>query len=556
MSMNSNSQIDFKLSKINYLFWIGLPILVSFLPIVEALGVQGISYISPSALELLGTALIASIILGGIGGYIDSRLTGHLRIFFRIICIVALILIFVELSGIINWINAKFGHHYLSGGSKQIMAMVAVGAIVIAGLSLLARGAALVISFVFLSIMLGATVVKHSIRWSTDVQVANSSSQPAIIHLLLDEMSGVAGLPINIPGGLQLKQQMEEIFAKHNFTLYPKAFSRHFMTAMSVPNLLNYDYEDATYGLFSKYQSKADFKINAKNRHFEVMRERGYSLSVFQTVFYDFCKSVKVERCLTFPSYSPWSKFHWSQNTELLRQSTAQVLHSANRTSILTRAYFQAFSGMTAAQLDMLRNPLRFDLHGLGNWMNALTESIRTNPRGVAHFAHVLAPHGPYILEKDCSVRGPWGQLPQFMREDRGLSLEAFVVERKVQYERYFKQSSCLMTLLDGLLERLTLTPELKDATILIFGDHGSRLSAGRFVESLSPEDHLDNYSTLYAIRHGNKPAAVNMRSTSVHRLFAEHFSPDVAQQADSQTIVIERKSPERVELVPMPWAN
>jgi hypothetical protein len=538
--------------------WICLSVLVVISPILDALGQQSIPLISPSTGQLLGSAAVGGVITGALAGLVGSSLRAEWERFFKIACLAVALVVFVELSGFYSAMYLTLASAGLGVRGARMLTIAGIGGAAVLLAWLIIRGGRQTTAAlgIFLAVMFVSTIGKHWSAWSTKlpaVAIATTNSKPAVIHIVLDEMIGPAGIPKQISGGAELERLMLEMFRRHGFSVYPRAFSRHFMTAVSIPNLLNYDYEDATFGTVSRYQSTDNFRVNRQNAYFETLREQGFALSVYQTVFFDFCKAGPVASCVTFPSYNPWNSYVRGGQAADAQRRTAQILQRASDKSRLLSAYFGVFVGDTG-KLNNPMNPIRFDLHGLPAWIQSIGDGIVGNARGVAHFAHVLAPHGPYILDRNCQVVHPWTTLPQFMREDRGLSAAEFIVERKLQYERYFEQSHCLLMLVDGLLQRIVAEPKLSDAVIVVHGDHGSRLSAGRFIETVEPLDLIDNYSTLFAIRQPGVAAMKDDRRASIHRLFAERFKPgSVARTTDPESVAIERRDSKRVEPTPMP---
>ena len=70
----------------------------------------------------------------------------------------------------------------------------------------------------------------------------------------------------------------------------------------------------------------------------------------------------------------------------------------------------------------------------------------------------------------------------------------------------------------DGLLD---------DALVVVHGDHGSRISLVRPVpevgDRISPQDYLDSFSTLFAIRSPDLTAEYHGGVQAIQSIFAQH---------------------------------
>ncbi len=82
----------------------------------------------------------------------------------------------------------------------------------------------------------------------------------------------------------------------------------------------------------------------------------------------------------------------------------------------------------------------------------------------------------------------------------------------------------CLVQKLDWFFTRIDGNPALRDATIVLHGDHGSRISAGRFSTTVSARDLIDNHAALYAIRARDIEPGYDLRQVSIQALTAEYF--------------------------------
>jgi arylsulfatase A-like enzyme len=83
----------------------------------------------------------------------------------------------------------------------------------------------------------------------------------------------------------------------------------------------------------------------------------------------------------------------------------------------------------------------------------------------------------------------------------------------------------CTQRKLARIFEALRDRGRFADATIIIHGDHGSRISllapSYKAVDEVSRDDLVDSYSTLFALRHSDLAAGRDPRQRSINSLFA-----------------------------------
>ena len=96
------------------------------------------------------------------------------------------------------------------------------------------------------------------------------------------------------------------------------------------------------------------------------------------------------------------------------------------------------------------------------------------------------------------------------------------------RYRAYFAQIRCTQHQLQVLFDKLRAAGRYDESTIIIHGDHGSRISIWNpnvtFSDRLSDQDIIDNYSTLYAVKQPGAPPAYDSSARSIQALFAETF--------------------------------
>ncbi|HSE76401.1 MAG TPA: hypothetical protein VLG66_00190 [Alphaproteobacteria bacterium] len=421
---------------------------------------------------------------------------------------------------------------------STIPVRVASGAVGLLGLWqlilywLMRRHIGLIVATVF-GVMLAVAAAGSS---GTEPQVVRAAAPPPlradlppVVHLVLDEHIGVAGIPEDIPGGRELKRDIVAFYERHGFRLYPNAFSHYWNTEESLSNLVN--------GTVSPMM-QANIKIDgmfvlAHNRWFDALRGTGYRIQVVQTDYLRFCTGGDVEACRTYPPNSVGS----------LRDESSV----APTTTI--KAILQTY----------LENPLRYRTLGpfyenrvrpaastLGielpewNWgsinfgpiasKKALAEmfgAIKRRPEGTVFFAHFMLTHNAYLLAADCNPDKDflnWMFRNDFIQHPMASNTSA---GRARRYMRYFEQLRCTYRLLDDLFAEMRASGSIDNATIFVHGDHGSRIAMRdptvHLAALLSARDIVDGYSTLYAVRMPGLAPSLSLETRSIQSLFAEH---------------------------------
>ncbi len=97
---------------------------------------------------------------------------------------------------------------------------------------------------------------------------------------------------------------------------------------------------------------------------------------------------------------------------------------------------------------------------------------------------------------------------------------------REKRYTSYFDQVRCAHHKLSILLAAMEDAGVLADATIIVHGDHGSRIALHKpnigSPALLSDTDIVDNYSTLFAVRMPGGAPGYDRPLRSIQSLFAE----------------------------------
>jgi arylsulfatase A-like enzyme len=158
--------------------------------------------------------------------------------------------------------------------------------------------------------------------------------------------------------------------------------------------------------------------------------------------------------------------------------------------------------------------------------MDVLGERLERLEPGKAIFAHLLLPHDPYIFDENCKLKSDF---ELWMPHESALwwyQVKSDPQRRLARYDEYYKQVTCLHRKMGALLDSLAQRGILDQATVIIHGDHGSRISMIEAITGsehlMTPRDIIDSVSTVFAIRGaGIEPGAVDGQH-SIQALFAE----------------------------------
>jgi hypothetical protein len=392
------------------------------------------------------------------------------------------------------------------------------------------------ILLVFLVVSLGATIVTQPRphlfvagaradgaealvdTWST--QGPFDEELPIILHIVLDEMMSPGGMTEDLPGGAETQRALYDLGDRHGLRTYDAVYSRDFFTGLSLPHLMATDYRD-------RRRADAEPAARVDNTYFDDMAARGYRTVVFQTSHLDFCLNPNVVACETFNSYDPGGEGYDGLD---LRSRTLNLWNTLLRA--YEPSYASTYGGMLlrryyslgAREVGVVGHQDRFDVQRFPDWFDRFAGFVERAPRGTHVFAHLMVPHAPYLLTDSCTVSGT---LDVGYYLGRHHPVEANRERARLSaYSDYLQQVRCVARRLDGLLRTLAQLEPFRDATIVIHGDHGSRISIGNLIEDHAPRDFIDNYATYYAVKAPDVEPGVDCELISLPEIFRRHMTP------------------------------
>lgn len=341
------------------------------------------------------------------------------------------------------------------------------------------------------------------------------SALPPVVHLVVDEHTGLEGMTGQLPGGADIRNEVRDFYNRHGFQLFAGAYSEFFNTHMSLGSMMNFT---ANAHPLAYLEKKRDRWLVGTNKYFEIMSARGYRINVYQSRYIDFCKSknAKIAKCVVY-------------NQSSLHKDVIAPLSLAERVKLLLRSYYSSFAIYKLA--NYIGKSHDMGLHDLGLWhgqvgplavmptLEKLIGDVSVSRGGTLFFAHLLIPHYPYVYDANCRIRSPVsGWKLRYHKSETNT-----VNSRRQRYREYFDQIRCTMAQLAPLFTAMKTKGTFEGATILIHGDHGSRITRvdplKKNLSKISREDFLDSYSTLFAFKTPGIQAGIDMTPLPLSRL-------------------------------------
>ena len=344
---------------------------------------------------------------------------------------------------------------------------------------------------------------------------SGEAPRPPVIHIMLDSMIGVDGLPDHEQAAA-IKNELTDFFKEFNFSVLSRSYSRYTHTGDSVYSAFNF-----THGANSIYQWEALGRLEhvlQSNHYFDQFAGLGYRFSILQTEHIDFCQFNPdvVEICKTFLQPNARTVQAFEQVTDRVRTlANLLISQSTLLRDVGTGVFLSGKLGIA------MHDPRVF---------GDLGRSIESAADGYVHFAHVLLPHGPYAYRGDCSLFYGNDALERYASEmGENAPSDALLDTRN---GLFLEQVRCATQSLRELLRPLQANGILDRSLVIIHGDHGStvarRMARKEFGDMLEPQDYRSHYSTLFALKFPGGRYQQLDNTISLGALF-EHLNEAVA---------------------------
>ena len=166
--------------------------------------------------------------------------------------------------------------------------------------------------------------------------------------------------------------------------------------------------------------------------------------------------------------------------------------------------------------------------------LDELQEDVLRAQPGSMFVVHLTLPHYPYAYRSDCSMRDPATWLtssnpaftdPKNVTEQTRRGRRNDTASRAERYPLYLEQVVCTHEKLGQLFGALDDAARFNEMTVVIHGDHGSRINqiapSRRYPGiRLSNADMTDSFSTLFAVKMPGARAVYDRRMLPLGPLF------------------------------------
>jgi hypothetical protein len=375
-----------------------------------------------------------------------------------------------------------------------------------------------------------------------------SSDAPPVVHLVLDGHIGIEGIPLDLPGGSETKAALLRFYEKWGFRLYGGAYSPYLMTLNSLSSMLDGVVSDKDLVNVEVGQRFGGAKRLIENKYFRTILESSRNIRVFQSDYVDYCDYAKaaVEFCLTYPV----SSINAVAGAEFAAVAKARIiLDSFFRRKNISGKFYGSFVERSFYSSVAVRDV--FD---------TLRDDILANPRGNLFFGHLMLPHDPYVWDRQCRIRPDSRQWMNRRPGHTDLTTLGTPEYRKKAYADYFDQVHCVVQLLDNIFTSMNEAGLLRDATVIVHGDHGSRITIRdpiiAYRDQATKSDYIDSFSTLFAIRTPELEPGYSPELQPLPNLFAEHIFKLPAPMDEQILYLRKNHKVEGIDLMPVPMPD
>ncbi|MEE2998246.1 MAG: hypothetical protein VX700_13985 [Pseudomonadota bacterium] len=362
------------------------------------------------------------------------------------------------------------------------------------------------------TVLLPAQLKKPEIATASDKNIRKEL--PAIIHIVLDEHIGIEGIEARTELERKARANLKSLYKRNGFKLFGGAYSNYAETFNSLPNLLNSTLSETSYKFIG--QGRDRLPALKHNAYFEGLAERGYKIRVYQSKYFNYCddQNLPILSCESY-NYTGLDNLDALTNDPTVK-SRLILARFVNRSRIygLARSIYQHIAVGGFFALKRIENN-NFAPLASYPFFEVLEKDLARDINGQVYFAHLLIPHRPFMFDAKC------GLVLDHPYDDMERNSSSWITEYT---KAYYEQVACTAHRLQGLFDALNKSEDGKKATVIVHGDHGSRIGPRDAKLENWPyfdaEQFRAYYSTLFAVRAPGIEAGYSDTLFSIGRLF------------------------------------
>ncbi len=316
---------------------------------------------------------------------------------------------------------------------------------------------------------------------------------PPFVLIVLDMQMGPGGFPAELPGVAAARAALLDSYS--DFQIFEAAYSRYAYTGLSLPAAFNFTKFGEPLKVSLGGLNPVQYRMT-ENRLFGLLKARGYAIEVIQSVHMDLCTGL-ADKCVTQP-------------TDQLARLADTKLPVFDRMFVLARLLTYALFRAGP------RNHYSFSAESM---IAEAMDELERNSRGLALILHIMIPHRPFVYDKNCKITDP-----------RGWQTGS----RQRRYQSYLDQVVCTTKKVARLFEILRKQGYWQEATVILLGDHGTRITStapgvssqnkAEGTHTPNDRDMVDLFSVLFAIKRpdltpGRRSRPVEMQNALAYFL-------------------------------------
>lgn len=336
--------------------------------------------------------------------------------------------------------------------------------------------------------------------------VSSDRAEVAYLHIILDEqLSPIVDHPTMPP--VVGREEVIETYLVHDFRLYGRADSVAQETYQAVSAIFGLSENDDNH--IKQPEDNPYIYVVDDNQLVQRLLDSGFAPTIIGSNYLGLCSEDPRVTCRRYAmndmmagaELMGWRPFRRLQYAMIALSNNyiwgSRLLIGYRGPAILMSRLFgwqyQPYESMMATVTNL-------------SLLEGLPATVAGLERGDALIAHLLVPHRPFVLDRDCSFNDlPDWRYPLF-RHTTQLDPSS--------YEAFWDQSICTHRRLTDVLEAVEGRDDL---IIIVHGDHGSRI-----LSKTEMNTHVDSRATLLAVRAPGIEPGLMSSTVSLQARFAD----------------------------------